>query len=198
MKKRNVFFVGAALGVSALLSTPAQAQLLNGNFANGLSHWVTGGKGVTAVTSVGHAFQAGSHDVKLGGADVGILQHVAGLITGDKYKIAGEFLGTGTGVHKYLIGVTGAIHHLGGDTVKVTGPFAYKAFSFSGTAAGTKLTYALAGEVLTGTGHVFFDDAQLINLSAGVPEIDAKSGAAPMALALGGLVLMTDRRRRSV
>jgi hypothetical protein len=41
MKKLRHFGAGAALGVSLVLAAaaPAQAQLLNGNFASGLNHW---------------------------------------------------------------------------------------------------------------------------------------------------------------
>jgi hypothetical protein len=86
--------------------------------------------------------------------------------------------------------VSGAI--IAQDTLTQRGSHPYEEFSVTVVAPGTHLTFAATGLATNGGGFVVFDDAQL----NAVPEVDPKSGAAPVALALGGLMLMGDRRRR--
>lgn len=215
------FCVGAALGLSLLACGPAHAApnlLRNAGFetsASSFAPWkVTGnakvgysstltpvGAGVskdTASTGKGLAIFTPTASGKSGTGTItqsvhfsttGVPYHlVAHLSLGGTTFFSDGLRTTGGGNHKVAVATT--LHH--------PTPLAY--FPVTGTVTPTKATEQVYFIGHGGKNVLWMDNVSLSRVTApvGAPEVDAAAGAPALAIALGGLALMTERRRRKL
>jgi hypothetical protein len=194
MKKLWKYIVGGAMMLSALAAAPAFAApaFVNPNFNqgtsgfNGWNHYA-GFANASAFRVQGSSFRSASSRFRI--KQVGsVSQIVAGFQTGHMYKFSALVQGQGT--------------------VRITGPAGSRTAFLNNSSKFAVSTFVDAAPSLNFRAMLIASgSSRQINISrfnltdlspaAAVPEIDPRSGAIPAALALGGLALMSDRRKKA-
>lgn len=212
------FCVGAALGLSLLACGPAQANpiLTNGSFEATVSNAITGwsidqyasANGVVALTFSSALAHGGRGLAILGGGLLpnpmygSIGQKLSGIQVGGRYRISGYVdlvtpgaVLTSIGFSTYGFGHdTWATPVLGSPTAR-----GYRPFGGTVTATNTR-EYVYFYVKANSPSAVQLDDLSVTKLgrplAPSAPEVDPQAGAPALALALGGLALMSQRRRK--
>ena len=207
LKKLSFFSIGAALGLSALAAVPAQAQIVaNGGFETGVGNsappW---GRSLGGGFGSSHP-AAGARNAFLRGSEAGIdqvlhlqaLQHYVFSASFARFAPTSRNSQASFNLFAQTMNSTGAFNRIFrasplSPLEAGTGNVPYQRISRAFTAQASLVTLQLlAGGATDGT--LIAVDNVSISL-AGAPEVDPRSGALPAALALGSLMLMTDRRR---
>lgn len=202
------YFIGGALGLSLLVARPAVAApnlLTNPGFeSGGLTGWKYIGPPVTPqVVATGTPV---NHVAKLNTGS--LVQTLTNLTVGHRYRLSGSFkLASGSGAWSDVdlaIVTTPSISELVDVEYSVSGN--YNRHAITWTATSTKAAFGMEAEAIHPVGAltatsprpVYFDNASVTDLGPAVaaPELDPDAAAAGLALALGGLALMDERRRR--
>jgi hypothetical protein len=186
MKKLLKYSVGGGIGLSLLMAAPAGAQnlLRNPQFNNNFSSW-TGRSGNVVQVGV----SKGKYTNTVGGQ---LFQYNHAMTVGKEFEDVFHFTGTGN-VGVYIphdipeVGGSNFVHFAVNGKLTVTNVF---------TDLGFGVNFGSLFYLFSHTGHISFADFSQTAFSASVPEVSPGSGAAPMALALGGLMLIGDRRRK--
>jgi hypothetical protein len=213
MRKLHRFFVGGALCVSALASSsPLFAQPINlaGNphtkISGNFHSWTSGGSGFQRFSTSRYVRVKGAGTFKTHPTPSSTFTHnvlnqagtarqlIEGLNPADKYLFS--FVGhTHVSVTKPSFATTASLSGLVGAHPGIRGPAGFS-FTPPGTAGTLEFKAFMGGNnSLTLRSWVLTDLTG--SFSTSVPEVGAKSGAAPLALSLGGLLLMSDRRRKA-
>lgn len=202
------FCIGAALGLSLLACAPAYGQanvLHNGSFeghtgGSKITGWnVSSGANLvySTMTSVkahqGHGFALLTTSGK-------VSQTLAtNLVSGATYRLSGYFRVVSNlphvtfGIQKSV--VAGVNHNL---SFKSTGTTArgYQLLTATFKAPTPTAKFQEHAVFIGSSGQVAMDDVRITRVTSSAPEVDPEAGAPALALALGGLALMTERRQR--
>jgi hypothetical protein len=190
LKYASGLMVAAYLACSGpAQAVPASANLLsNPGFETGsFSPWSH--NGATVVSSDAHN---GSYDASFG--DLSDISQTVTTVVGEDYQFSFWEASTATGNSFFD---TGALTATVGTTVEkvitvgkntAAHPYEEYEFNYVATSTSTAITFAaVSGESIFHIDDVFF----------GAPEIDPSSCAAPIALLLGSLCVLAERRRRT-
>lgn len=187
--------IGAALGLSLLACRPAEAIPLPVNNPN----FHTSAGAVTAWNGANWSFFGSAAHWNHPSTGILFQKTSTTLKSTQTYTFSFNYAVRGTG--KILAGFnwyTGsffgvAANHVGSGTL--SGTFKH---TYTGAAIRAKSHRGAVFFNVTGDAAVGHLNAPVPGSLATAPEIDGQTAAAPLALALGGLALMTERRRRAL